>query len=509
MQETGIHIIRSTKLDLTFAEGDGFRLQEQSANMWYNDLLPAIERELENYSYPGEVVQIPQLNIVINATNANNWREDILPQVINALREKINEQIPIVRVEDKNNHGIASASDKAVRLYKTTHFFTTFVNYLTSGLLPWGSSINTELDLKEQTLALVEQISTIQKEKLVTVLRENKAARLRFSMIFTSSPDLLPGIYKSLLPSSEIQVAKAWIESVDLLASKLSNREEVKQQASIALVELLFTTIGTNLRLASNEALLKLFTPIFKELQVPIAEIRKIKLPVSFAETTMLIEAGMKEENKSTPLTSKNQIEVQHENLSKAIEETAFPNRIETTITTSKNTIVEEAVAEGIFIANAGLVLAAPFFNTLFERTGLAKNYKILDIDRAVCLANYAVSGQTSMMEFELVLPKILCGVPLEQEINTSVYLSAAMQEQADDMLRSLIEYWTAIKNTTLEGLRESFLKREGKLNLKNTEWLLQVEQRSYDMLLQQLPWNYQWLKLPWMPAMLRVEWVS
>ena len=80
--------------------------------------------------------------------------------------------------------------------------------------------------------------------------------------------------------------------------------------------------------------------------------------------------------------------------------------------------------------------------------------------------------------------------------------------KEADEMLQSLIEYWSVLKNTSVDGLRESFLKRSGKLSLKNKQWLLQIEQRSYDMLLQQLPWSISMIKLPWMANLLVTEWV-
>ena len=79
--------------------------------------------------------------------------------------------------------------------------------------------------------------------------------------------------------------------------------------------------------------------------------------------------------------------------------------------------------------------------------------------------------------------------------------------DEANDLLLSVIEYWSILKDTTPDGLRESFLKRDGKLVFKNKEWLLQVEQKGYDMLLQHLPWNINMILLPWMKHLLKCEW--
>jgi hypothetical protein len=80
--------------------------------------------------------------------------------------------------------------------------------------------------------------------------------------------------------------------------------------------------------------------------------------------------------------------------------------------------------------------------------------------------------------------------------------------KEVDEMLLSLIEYWAVLKNTSIDGLRESFLKRNGKLSRLNDEWLLQVEQKPFDMLVQQLPWSISMIKLPWMTHLLKTEWV-
>jgi hypothetical protein len=77
-----------------------------------------------------------------------------------------------------------------------------------------------------------------------------------------------------------------------------------------------------------------------------------------------------------------------------------------------------------------------------------------------------------------------------------------------EDMLSTAISYWTALKNTSPDGLREGFLLRSGKLSHKFDEWFLFVEQKTLDVLLQQLPWTIGFIKLPWMNKMLKVEWV-
>ena len=74
-------------------------------------------------------------------------------------------------------------------------------------------------------------------------------------------------------------------------------------------------------------------------------------------------------------------------------------------------------------------------------------------------------------------------------------------------MLEAVIEQWPVLKNTSIAGLREAFLQRNGKLFSKNDKLHLQVEASTLDVLLDQLPWNLSMIKLPWMKGLLRVDW--
>ena len=106
------------------------------------------------------------------------------------------------------------------------------------------------------------------------------------------------------------------------------------------------------------------------------------------------------------------------------------------------------------------------------------------------------------------------CGV-VDGDLDRALYdrtmgcqLRASREIRKDEVLLSVIEHWNILQNTSVEGLRQSFLQRNGKLSYNGSEWLLQVEQQPYDMLLQHLPWNISMIKLPWMEQMLKTEWI-
>ena len=168
-------------------------------------------------------------------------------------------------------------------------------------------------------------------------------------------------------------------------------------------------------------------------------------------------------------------------------------------------------LAESIYIRNAGLVLFHPFLETYFNRTGLMENRQFTDEssrNRAVLLLQYLAKGNTEHPEHELVLPKMLCNVPLKEAIPVSFIATEQEVAVTNELLKVFIERWDKVKNASVEGLRNSFILRDGRLNFTEDYWSLRVEQRGYDILLQSLPWTYSQIKTSWMSYNLNVEWI-
>ena len=159
---------------------------------------------------------------------------------------------------------------------------------------------------------------------------------------------------------------------------------------------------------------------------------------------------------------------------------------------------------EGIYIQNAGLVIVASLLPALFEKLALFDGVVITDMNRAVCLVQYLASGRERIAEFELGLAKILCGLDTDTPVDTSIRLCKKEKQAINDLLVSVIEYWEVLKNTSPEGLQQTFLQRPGKMQFINSDWVLQVEQKPWDVLLPHLPWNFNITKLPWMPYLLK-----
>ena len=164
----------------------------------------------------------------------------------------------------------------------------------------------------------------------------------------------------------------------------------------------------------------------------------------------------------------------------------------------------------GIYVENAGLVLLHPFLPQLFRALAIAGDVELLRPGQALRLLHHLATGFDTAPEYELTLPKILCGLHPASLAGEMMPLSDEEREESAALLSALIRHWEALKNTGIDVLRETFLKRNGKLTRwHDGGWRLQVESTSFDILLDQLPWGISMIRLPWMPEMLRVEWFS
>ncbi len=165
---------------------------------------------------------------------------------------------------------------------------------------------------------------------------------------------------------------------------------------------------------------------------------------------------------------------------------------------------------EAIYLENAGLVLLHPFLPPLFAELGLLKdNEWIKDSSpvQAVAALAFLATGTEAGEECTMMLNKVMCALPVSDIVSTVLPLPLPAQQECDALLREVIQHWRILKNTSIDGLREGFLQRNGKLSRVNDGWLLQVEQRTIDILLGHLPWGIGIVRLPWMKETLFVEW--
>lgn len=162
------------------------------------------------------------------------------------------------------------------------------------------------------------------------------------------------------------------------------------------------------------------------------------------------------------------------------------------------------------FIDNAGLVLLAPFLPRLFTMMELTENGKFKNREaqiKAIFLTQYAVNGDGEFPEYSVQLNKLLIHFKTGIPIPRRSVLTDEDKTTVDSMLEGVLQNWGRLSNTTISGLQEGFLQREGRLEEQEDTYLLTVESKAYDMLLDHVPWNFRTIKYSWMQKALQVKW--
>jgi hypothetical protein len=170
-----------------------------------------------------------------------------------------------------------------------------------------------------------------------------------------------------------------------------------------------------------------------------------------------------------------------------------------------------EEANEAIYLVGGGVVLVHPFLEQLFRERGLldGKAFGGLEArDRAVRMIGLITFGRADVEEHELVLAKVLCGVPLDEPLEPAP-LEDADVAACDALVRAVLEHWTALRSSSPAWLRSQFFLREGKLEDVDSGRRLTIERRAQDVLLARIPWGFGVVALPWLTDRVFVHWLD
>jgi hypothetical protein len=177
---------------------------------------------------------------------------------------------------------------------------------------------------------------------------------------------------------------------------------------------------------------------------------------------------------------------------------------------TKQNKEPDQDEAVKILVKNAGIILLAPFYKLFFSKLQLLAENEWVNRaaqEKGVFLLKYLSVGTKQYYEYQLVLEKLICGIPLNQPLETIPVLEQKEMDEAESLLQSAIEHWKKLGNTSVNGLRESFLKRDGIISPKENNWLMRVERKTLDVLVDSIPWGFSTVSLPWNRYIIFTEW--
>jgi hypothetical protein len=163
-------------------------------------------------------------------------------------------------------------------------------------------------------------------------------------------------------------------------------------------------------------------------------------------------------------------------------------------------------------VTTAGLCLLWPFLPRFFARLGLLDDRSSAfgapaQQHRAVLLLHHLATGEMTAPDFALALAKVLCGLPPHVPHDVLEPITEVEAAEASLLLDAVIAHAGYFGDISPDGLRGSFLLRDGVLTTRDGAWLLRVERQTADAVLARLPWTMEWVRQPWMQAAMRVEW--
>ena len=166
--------------------------------------------------------------------------------------------------------------------------------------------------------------------------------------------------------------------------------------------------------------------------------------------------------------------------------------------------------SDRVEVNSAGLVLLVRFLDRLLDRLELVDRDGFVSTEaqhRAVGLLHFLATGDRTPTEYLTTLDKVLCGMRISDVLEFGEPVTDSEAEECSDLLAAVIEHAGVFGDLSPDGLRGTFLFRRGVLAAEDGLWVLRVAREPYDVVLDRLPWNFEWLAFPRMRAPMRIEW--
>lgn len=495
MQNTQHHVVRKQYLhvDMDGTESDGLALQYLLPELCQDGLMPALERMLERLVPAHEHWTIDSLEIDAGVFSLENIERNLPGAVTEAIEKQLRERAP-----PAGSVGIANSIHRRT---ESQSVHEAFIYFLKTGSLPWwfrlpaGETLEQAVQASWDTAGQAGVVPDFFRRNLIDAISATSTQK-RLALQF--SPDFLMTLLASISQESATTIQEVFAKlGIPNITSGPLRRvaTQLWQMAFAAAIAHRHPTVST------------LITECWNNL--PGTGLRD---PVLFDRMTqhwpaLLQSANLSDDAKAEDVTRhtiRKERALPNDDAVKAAEQ----EEAQKGMPRNEDAAGRIDLKEGVYINCAGLVLLHPFLPRIFEAVYIAAEGRLLKPERALCLLHFLATGQRVAPEYELLLPKLLCNLPLEAPVESLIELTADEEEEAAALLKAVIQHWDALGDTSPDSLRGTFLVRPGKLSQReNGDDLLQVETRSFDILMDRLPWGIGMIQLPWMEKILRVEW--
>ncbi|MDT0687010.1 contractile injection system tape measure protein [Autumnicola psychrophila] len=472
------------------AAEDTYVLQQKLSELVWKNLAPELSDLFDRYAGEEQVLQLDKVEIDLGKINLKGLDDDTITREILQLLEAELKQ-HTVEINSKNNENSQGFAKPKLGQSTTNYMFQLWLFWLERGVLPvyalkpennWISQVLETLATEHRAISRLKETLLKSENALQRLILQHSEKDLK------SIVELYTGFSQNQLLVFKEELRKFLKkESKSLSVLKINFRELEIKNWELVLRKVILQAKKSNSEVLQRAILQELPDKLFRQLK----EIAETK-PGMYSYMNEAI-GRISEKNKASHL------DIGEENI---LEITAAgSNQIQAEFDEIKRTQ---------FITNAGLVLLHPFLIRLFQKLEFLEenNFKNFHCQsKAVLLLQFLATGNDVMPEYEMQLPKFLCGMPAKLPIYHLIRLSRTEKEESNHLLKAVIENWGALGTTSPEGLQEGFLVRDGKLMKNDSGWKLIVEAKTIDILLDKLPWGISIIKLPWMEEHLKIAW--
>ncbi|MBO9618710.1 MAG: hypothetical protein J7539_06685 [Niabella sp.] len=455
-----MHLINRLQFELTCAEEAlALDFRQHFSAVYQQAVTDALEAACDALVGDGEWLRIDKLEIDLGAFSQNSFKRDLETVLRPAFEKELREQIARLPAAGQPNSGLTA------QLELWAYFFN-------NGTLPWWGQSD-EIDISSITKELAAQ----QPGQLQQIIYDRSDKQQFWQrMAFQLSVGARAVVIALVEELQKIRsVFNKWLQLLNP-----PGLEQMQNTADLLVLRCAYDFF----RDSNGSVLLCSFESALAEMQSPGI------IPLPDAITAQRSDY-LKIYNNEIPVT-------------------AIQQYRDLSLRETRPVPAPVNAAMQYLVRHAGIVLLAPFLNPFFSNLQLleAGQWKAKTMQyRAVHLLRYLSTGQQQVPEYELALEKIICGLAIEEPLPLEMELTAAESTEVEALLSSVISHWAALKNTSVQGLRESFLKRDGIIAEKDTGWLLRVERKTVDVLTDLIPWGYSTLVFPWNEHIIHVEW--
>lgn len=478
-----MHIVGTNTIDIISHDRDKANgLQNRISLLFQEHLFDAMSAVFDRYAPENKLIRIDRLVIDIASVSLDDLEVELPSRIIAALQNAIDEY-------SSGNSMDMQASCIPCNNATNEQKLDAVGFFLLHGVLPWYATGPSKspvdvlpLLINEEPAAVLAILYAVGKQadvrqRIVNQLNEKTIAQL-VTILEPAQADTIVAFHAAFTLDQETnQIVKARIK-------------EFKTSLWYFILTYLLVDSGGNFSI--EEFAKGIMLQIAQHYNVSFHNMTNILFAVRHANDPLLQNIGMK------------QIETTTAAQTMKIDKTED-------ILHKDGKFDKPMIPEKIYVDNAGIVLLHPFLGTYFSRLGMLENGQFINDEarlRGAHLLQYIAFGTEWHPEHKMPLNKLLLNIPLSTTLPLDIALTDNEKEVSIQLLGAIIQNWDKLKSTSVDGLRTSFLQREGVIFKENDEWTLMVVQRGYDILLQTLPWSISMIKPQWMHQIIQVRWI-